>query len=137
MARPAPVGSRRSLLAAATAVALLLAACPDDAPIEEPAPEPANGEPDAIRLVAENVRFDLDEITVSAGAEVTIELENRDRLPHNFSVYRTDAGDDPIYQGEISTEDSTHRFEAPEEPGTYHFQCDPHPVQMNGRFIVE
>jgi plastocyanin len=134
LARPGPAGSsRRSLLLVAPAIALLLTACPNDTPTEER----ANLDPGIIRLVAENVRFDLDEITVSAGAEVTIELENRDRLPHNFSVYRTDAGDDPIYQGEISTEDSTHRFEAPEEPGTYHFQCDPHPVQMNGRFIVE
>lgn len=130
-------GPRRSLLALAAAVALLLTACPDDAPPEEPGPEPGNGEPVTLQLVAENISFDQDTLTVPAGAQVTIEFENRDALPHNFSLYETDAAEEAIFQGEIMSQDTTYEFQAPDEPGTHFFRCDPHPTQMQGQFVVE
>ncbi len=98
------------------------------------------GETVTMNLTADNMAFDTDTITVPAGAEVTINFDNQDDgIPHNFAVYENSTAQDPIFQGEIVTGPDTteYTFTAPEEPGTYYFQCDVHPSQMNGDFIVE
>ncbi|WP_292727003.1 plastocyanin/azurin family copper-binding protein [Methanoculleus sp.] len=42
-----------------------------------------------VEIAAENVAFDTETITVPAGAEVTVNFENRDGgVPHNVAVYR-------------------------------------------------
>ena len=142
--------SRRSALALFAAGILFLTACGDDAPppVEEPpgengiTPEDDNDDgPDddavSLELVAEGTSFDQDTLTVPAGAQVVLVLDNRDGVGHNFALYESDAAEDVIFQGEIVTEPTTYEFTAPDDPGTYHFQCDPHAGQMNGEFLVE
>ncbi len=93
-----------------------------------------------VDLVAENIAFDKSTITVPAGAEVTVNFDNRDAgIPHNFAVYETSQASEPIFVGDIITGPAltTYTFTAPGEPGTYYFQCDPHPTTMNGDFIVQ
>ena len=93
-----------------------------------------------LTLVAEDTAFDTDELTVSAGATVRVTLENRDPIPHGFSVYLTDAAEQPIFTGEVFSGPGvtrTYEFTAPSEPGDYFFRCDVHPELMNGTFIVE
>lgn len=103
--------------------------------------EMQGGAPEAVTidLVAENIAFDTDTITVPAGSEVTVNFDNRDAVPHNFAVYENSAGENPIFVGEIFTGPAqmTYTFTAPEEPGTYFFRCDVHPGTMNGDVIVE
>lgn len=123
-------------LAVVAAAALFLTACPADEEAPEEAP-PADGEGVTVQLVAENISFDQDSLTAPAGAQVTIEFENRDAVGHNFALYESDAAEEAIFQGEIVTEDTTYQFQAPDEPGTYFFRCDPHPTQMFGDFVVE
>ncbi|NLA39202.1 MAG: hypothetical protein GX882_07460 [Methanomicrobiales archaeon] len=97
------------------------------------------GNETAIELIAENVVFDTDTITVPAGANVTVNFENRDTgIPHNLAVYTDSSASQSIFEGEIITGPATitYNFTAPDEPGTYFFRCDVHPF-MNGRFIVE
>ena len=91
-----------------------------------------------IQLTAQNISFDKDEITVPAGAEVTVEFTNMDQgTPHNFSVYTDASAQTPIFIGDIITGGSiTYTFTAPDQPGTYYFRCDPHAPIMNGDFIV-
>lgn len=90
-------------------------------------------------LVAEDIQFDSDTLTVNAGQEVTLTFENRDAgVMHNFSVYEDSSASTSLFMGDLITGDdtATYSFEAP-EPGTYFFRCDVHPDQMTGTFVVE
>jgi len=98
-----------------------------------------NGEEITIDLVASNLAFDVSEITVPAGAQVTIAFDNQDEgIPHNFSLYTDASAAVPVFQGEIIVGVQTidYQFTAPDEPGTYFFRCDAHPTTMTGQFIV-
>jgi plastocyanin len=97
------------------------------------------GNATVVNLTAENIAFDTDTITVPAGANVTVNFNNKDSgIPHNFAVYDSSLRSERIFVGEIITGPATinYTFTAPSEPGTYYFQCDVHP-SMNGDFIVE
>lgn len=97
------------------------------------------GNATVVNLTAENIAFDTDTITVPAGANVTVNFNNKDSgIPHNFAVYDSSFRSERIFVGEIITGPATinYTFTAPSEPGTYYFQCDVHP-SMNGDFIVE
>ena len=89
-------------------------------------------------LIAENSVFNKSTLRVRAGTEVSITFENRDNVPHNFAVYTTAEARQVVYQGEAFSSPGTvtYTFTAPEEPGSYYFQCDFHPATMNGRFVV-
>ncbi|MDN7023320.1 hypothetical protein FGU65_00130 [Methanoculleus sp. FWC-SCC1] len=91
-------------------------------------------------LIAENSAFDKNTITVPAGAEVTVNFDNRDAgIQHNLAVYETDAAQSSIFVGDTITGPAltTYTFTAPERPGTYFFRCDVHPTTMTGDFIVQ
>lgn len=92
-----------------------------------------------VDIGADNMAFDMDTITVPAGAEVTVNFDNRDSgIPHNVSFYIDSSAADAIFVGDLITgpDRVTQTFTAPAEPGTYYFQCDVHSF-MNGAFIVE
>jgi plastocyanin len=96
-----------------------------------------------IDLTAQNIAFNLKNITVSAGASVTVNFNNMDAgVPHNFSVYQNLAGGQTkaIFVGQTITGPATtvYKFTAPaDKTATYFFECDVHPTQMNGGFIVQ
>jgi len=93
-----------------------------------------------IDLVAQNISFDKSTITVPAGAEVTVNFDNKDSgIPHNFAVYHSAAANNPIFKGKVITgpQKITYKFTAPSSPGTYYFRCDVHPTIMTGQFIVK
>jgi plastocyanin len=97
------------------------------------------GNATVVNLTAENTAFDQSTITVPAGANVTVNFNNKDDgVPHNFAVYTDSSAAEEIFVGDIITGPATtnYTFTAPSEPGTYYFQCDVHP-SMNGDFIVE
>lgn len=99
---------------------------------------PGEGGNVTVELVAENLAFDQNTLVVPPGAEVTVNFENRDTVPHNLAVYQTSAANDPIFVGEIINPGSTiYTFTAPEEPGMYFFRCDVHPTTMTGDFVVQ
>jgi plastocyanin len=93
----------------------------------------------AIGLIAKNIAFNTSTITVPAGANITVNFDNQDSgIPHNFAVYETSAAKNAIFTGKIITgpAKTTYTFTAPSKPGNYYFQCNVHPTQMNGQFIV-
>ena len=108
------------------------------APQETAAPgEDAAAEEDAVAfvVVGERIRFDVKELRVKAGQEVTVTFENRDSgVPHNFAVQgpqgiiKTDIANGPVTQTLTFTID---------QPGTYQFICEVHPTSMVGELIVE
>jgi plastocyanin len=92
-------------------------------------------------IVASNTAFNTDELTFSAGEEVSLEFVNEDSIAHNWALYENEsdaeAQSNPIADGEEITQGSTTvDFTAP-EPGDYPFQCDLHPTSMIGTAVVE
>lgn len=93
-----------------------------------------------VDLAAEDIAFDTSTITVPAGAEVTVNFDNKDDgIPHNLAVYTDSSADEEIFVGDTVTgpATTTYTFTAPDDPGTYFFRCDVHPQQMTGDFIVQ
>ena len=93
-----------------------------------------------IDLVAQNIAFDKSTITVPAGAQVTVNFDNKDSgIPHNLAVYTNSSATTSIFVGSIITgpKTITYAFEAPTTPGTYFFRCDVHPTLMTGNFVVQ
>jgi len=93
-----------------------------------------------LKLLAENLAFDKDRLTVPAGSLVTLDLTNRDDVPHNFAAYRSEAADQPIFVGETFSGPGTatvYQFDAPAEAGNYFFRCDVHPTDMKGTLEVD
>jgi plastocyanin len=92
-----------------------------------------------IDLITQNMAFDKSGITVPAGAQVTINFNNKDKVGHNFAAYTSEAATTSIFIGQIITGPSTitYTFTAPAAPGTYFFRCDPHANFMKGQFIVQ
>lgn len=92
-----------------------------------------------VDLVAKNNAFDKDTITVPAGAKVTVNFDNQDRIPHGFSVYDSPEAKTAIYKGKVTSASSkaVYTFDAPTAPGTYFFRDDLYSRIMTGKFIVQ
>lgn len=134
----------------AVALVVALAACTSATPAATPTPSgktPAGptataapaGKAITISLTAQNMAFDKNTITVSAGASVTIDFNNKDTgISHNFALYTDSTATKSIFVGQIIMGPATtqYKFTAPTMPGTYFFRCDVHPTQMTGSFVV-
>jgi plastocyanin len=106
-------------------------------PVSTTSPQPSTRV--SVDLLAKEMNFDRDNITVIAGAQVNINFVNLDRgVPHNFAVYANSAAETVIFQGQvvIGPGSITYTFNAPVDPGIYFFRCDVHPKVMYGQFIV-
>ncbi|MCE5338313.1 MAG: cupredoxin domain-containing protein [Methanomicrobiaceae archaeon] len=100
----------------------------------------AGGKTATVDLTAENIKFDMSTITVPAGAQVTVNFNNKDNgVPHNFAVYTDSSASQNIFKGDTITGPATtiYTLTAPTTPGTYFFRCDVHPQQMTGSFVVQ
>jgi plastocyanin len=81
----------------------------------------------------DELEFDPDEVSVPAGAKVSVTFENRSALPHNLTFRAPiDAASDPVVAAGAS---DTVDFTAP-APGDYVFACAIHPG-MQGKLTVE
>jgi len=96
-----------------------------------------------VTIVARNVRFDLETITVKAGGAVRLKVDNQDKgVLHNWALYPNEdaaqSGESPITGTELEAglivQELT--FTAP-DAGTYFFQCDAHPNTMTGTLVAE
>jgi plastocyanin len=87
-------------------------------------------------LTAKDIAFDKDELDFPASSEVKLDFTNEDATPHNVSLYE-DKGGASIFKGELLSNagKTTYSFTTP-AAGTYYFQCDVHPDQMNGDVVV-
>jgi len=141
------------LALAAVAAVGLLAACGDDEPSGNGATatpteaqagaddSPPPGDSFFLEIAAENTEYDVSELgPAPAGEPILLQFDNDDPdLQHNWSLYETEDSTEPLFEGEIITGVDTrdYEFDAPDEPGTYHYHCDIHPTAMRGDFIVE
>jgi plastocyanin len=90
-------------------------------------PGPAAADPVAPQIVASGVKFDLDNLVIKAGTEVTLTMTNKDSgIPHNLAILENGT---TVFSGEqftgIATEDYT--LPALDANKIYSFRCDVHP----------
>jgi plastocyanin len=87
-------------------------------------------------VAAENVDFSTDAMDFPAETEVTLTFDNKEAIPHNWALYESKGGK-PIFQGPIvnGPASAAYKFTTP-AAGSYYFQCDVHPDQMNGTVNV-
>lgn len=90
----------------------------------------------AVTLEARALEFTQTELTLTAGAQIRMTFQNADAgTQHNFSLFNgPDASATRIFEGPLNTGPTTvvYSFKAPDEPGSYFFQCDVHPTTMTG-----
>ena len=99
-----------------------------------------DGEAVELEIMAEDLAFDKEELFAPPGAQVSLVFDNDDDgIPHNWSLYETEDGEELVFEGETFSgiDSRTYEFEAPDTPGTFFFRCDVHPTQMTGDFTVE
>lgn len=114
-----------------------------DAPPPGGAPAPGgDGQTGGNTINATDNKFDLEELTATVGQPYTITLVNKGNLPHNIAFYDKEGNDKkllvPEAQGAVLTAGKSEELTfTPPAAGTFYFQCDVHPTEMNGKFIVQ
>ncbi|MGH2808829.1 MAG: cupredoxin domain-containing protein, partial [Actinomycetota bacterium] len=87
-------------------------------------------------IAASDVQFDTDTLEFTAGEESELEFVNEDSVPHNFSIYQEEGGEN-LFEGEVISGGASTTYTIPSlEAGTLYFQCDLHP-SMNGEVTVK
>ncbi|MFM7717912.1 MAG: cupredoxin domain-containing protein [Actinomycetota bacterium] len=89
-------------------------------------------------VVAMGLAFDTSTISLPAGMETTITMDNQDPgVPHNIAIFAssTDLAT-ALFRGDLINGVATIDYTIPAlEAGTYYFHCDVHPT-MNGTVVV-
>ncbi|MGQ0671061.1 MAG: hypothetical protein ACT4PO_15615 [Actinomycetota bacterium] len=103
---------------------------------------PAACEPDGdtVSVVALGIAFDTDCLAAPADAPFTIVFDNQDAgTAHNVAIYPSPSElTSPLLRGDIFNGVATMEYTGgPLAAGEYYFQCDVHPPQMNGTFVVK
>lgn len=127
--------SRPRYLVAAIAALLAGAGCGGGGQGERAAPQSKRSLPSttSFTVVARDLAWDVREVTVPVGQEVTVTVDNADDgVNHNLHVKVTG---DPRTALEAGPVEQTLRFTA-KAPGTYEFVCDIHPA-MAGTITAE
>jgi plastocyanin len=130
-------------VAALLAVALAGVACGgSSSPVSSgatiPTPAVQGTATDSITLVAKDLKYNVNEITLQANVESTVTLDNQDAgVIHNFSIYTTTDAATNVFRGDLTTGPVTQAYTVPPlKPGTYYFRCDVHPDTMHGTLVV-
>lgn len=120
-------------LALAT-VALAAAACSSTNAGQPPSAGPVD--PNAVVVVADQMKFEQSEVVVPAGKPFKMSFENRESAPHNVAIYTDGSAGTSLFQGEIFSAGSR-VYEIPAlEAGSYFFRCDVHP-DMTGTIVAK
>lgn len=92
-----------------------------------------------LRVVGQDLSFDVEELTASAGEPFKITFENKDQgLPHNLAVYRSGPpAKDLVVMTPVEPGIKTQQLALPAlDAGSYFYQCDVHPTTMTGTLVV-
>jgi plastocyanin len=83
-----------------------------------------------VKLTAENTTWNTSTLQLTSGAQITVEVSNKDNVEHNFTFEAVTASKD-IEGGE----DASLSFTAPAK-GSYKFFCKYHRTAMTGTVTV-
>ena len=117
-----------------------------------PPPPPASGEPrppagEVVKVHTspeDPLAFDIQTITARAGTALSIEYTNDSGVPHNIAFHQGPDASAPVIAVSVPYDKAKAgpgevqmlTFDVPDEPGSYYFDCQIHPVQMFGTFEV-
>ena len=90
-------------------------------------PGSTGADPQAPKIVASGVKFNLDKLVIKAGTEVTLSFTNKDSgIPHNVAILE---GSTKVFAGDQLTGIATEEYTIPalDANKTYTFRCDVHP----------
>ena len=134
---------RLTLTLGLLALAAVLAACSGASAAPETTQPPAGGTAQpatggapggTVTVVAKDIAFQTTDISVKAGAPVTIDFDNQDGAPHNIAI--SDASGQSVFKGEIvSSKQVTYDVPAL-AAGSYAFICEVHP-NMKGTITAK
>ena len=91
-------------------------------------------------VTATDNKFSQATINATAGQAFTISLKNDGKSIHNISFYDKQGGKllDPAAEGDpVRAGQSGSVSFTPAQAGTFFFQCDFHPAEMTGQFVVK
>ena len=117
------------------ALAAVLAAC-SGASAEAPTPAGPASSPsgEAVTIVAKDVKFVPNAVSVKADTAFDIVFDNQDGAPHNIAI--SNASGASVFKGEIVS-NSKATYAVPALPaGTYGFICEVHP-DMKGTITAQ
>lgn len=101
---------------------------------EEPPPD---GPATDVTIVAADLEWDTEALSVVADETLTVTVENEDPAVHNFSIYEDDSLAKELLIGKDVAPNATVEEEVePLKKGEYYFQCDYHP-SMAGTLVAE
>jgi plastocyanin len=82
--------------------------------------------------------FATDCLAAPVGEAFTVDFNNADSVPHNFSIYTDDSASENLFEGEIVEGGAATTYQPTpiEEEGDLFFRCDLHPTTMTGTFVV-
>ncbi|HEX5368722.1 MAG TPA: cupredoxin domain-containing protein [Dehalococcoidia bacterium] len=92
----------------------------------------------SVTLMAKDLKYDKDQITLAPNTQTTVTLDNQDNsVMHNFSIYTSSDASTSVFKGDLTTGPTTKDYTVPPlKPGTYYFRCDVHPDTMHGTLTV-
>ena len=134
--------------AVTSAGSLILAFSPQPAsPVVAPSTGGASCKPTGttLSITAKNIAFDTKCLAAKAGTTFTVDFKNEDTTIHNWELYKSQtAASSPSGRlggasgpTDLVAAGSSATYKVNALPaGTYYFQCDVHPTQMNGTFVV-
>jgi plastocyanin len=89
-------------------------------------------------ITAQGVAFDTKEVSLPAGEESAITIDNQDSTVHNLSIYEDDSATKDLFVGPDVGAGSSLDYTIPVlDAGKYFFRCDYHPSSMIGDVTVE
>lgn len=91
-------------------------------------------------VVATDNKFDVKSLEATSKQDVSFTLQNKGKAKHSLSFYDK-AGGKALAPGATGNiidggQSDTVKFTAP-AAGSYYFQCDVHPTEMSGTFVVK
>lgn len=112
-------------------------AAPGSTPSPASSPSASSGPATSLTVVAKNTLLDSSALKAAPGS-VTITFMNQDAgTVHNFHIYKgPDQNGTSVGQTDFKAGPVTDTLTVALAAGTYHYQCDVHPDQMNGTLTV-
>ncbi len=107
-----------------------------ESPSPSPPPSPeCQPKGSTLKLTAKEKKFDTTCLAAPAGAPFTIAFTYQDNLlQYNVAITTTDG--DHLFDGDVIGHGTTTCHVAAFEAGVYEFQCNIHPNDMRGQFVV-
>lgn len=122
-----PVLFRATAATSLLAIALVVAACSGGSGGSSgSAAPPPSAPPGGAVIVAQDLKFDRQTLSVPANQPAPLLFENRDSAPHNVAVFAADGT--KAFTGETFGGPGSRTYQLPSlTAGSYRFQCDVHP----------